>query len=118
MDLGILSGFLGGQKKDNSMLATLLPMLLGGKLSSNTGGATGDLLSSLFKGAPREKGEDFPPLFGGVTGENSTTQIGLSDLLGKVMSAPQGNNKPAPSHPEYPYELQYNRPFKPNSRDK
>lgn len=117
MDLGFLSGLLGGQGKDNSMLAAILPMLLGGKLSPNGNGSTNNLLASIFKGDSRDKAENFPPLFSENKEQKDSSQIGLTDLLGKVMSAPPTGQKGDKAKPDYPYELQYNRPYSAKNRD-
>ena len=103
MDLGFLSGLLGGQ--GNSTLTMLLPLLLGGKSPDLNG-----LLAALTKGG-EEKQSGFPPLFG-ENGQRSTpADNGLFNILGKMLTpAPAKKNDSAQASAEYPYELQYNRP--------
>lgn len=102
MDLGFLSGLLGGQ--GNSTLSMLLPLLFGGKMPDING-----LLSVLNKGT-REKQDGFPPLFG-ENEQRPAAGDGLFNMLGKMLtSAPANKNENAQASAEYPYELQYNRP--------
>ena len=103
MDLGFLSGLLGGQ--GNSTLTMLLPLLLGGKSPDLNG-----LLSALTKSG-EEKQRGFPPLFGENEQKYAATDSGLFNMLGKMLtSAPANKKDSAQASAEYPYELQYNRP--------
>lgn len=102
MDLDFLSKILGGQGAANNPMTSLLPLLLGGKAP--------DLSSFFGKAKAGGSDGDFPPLFGNPSTAQSAEK-GLVNLLGNLF--PSGNN-PAPTPKatfEYPYELQYNRPF-------
>ncbi|MBO7390841.1 MAG: hypothetical protein J6U39_05285 [Clostridia bacterium] len=118
MDLGFLSGLIGGEGKDQSMLTALLPMLLGGKFSQNGNAMPNDILSSIFKGGARENIENYPPLFGGSNEVNLASRNNLSDILGRVLSSPVPNRVSPEPKSDYPYELQYNRPYTSKTRDK
>ena len=102
MDLGFLSGLLGGQ--GNSTLTMLLPLLLGGKTPDLNG-----LLSALSKGGA-EKQSGFPPLFGDGGERSFPKDSGLFNMLGKMFASAPANKDNAQTGEKYPYELQYNRP--------
>ena len=106
MDLGFLSGLIGGQGKDNT-LATLLPLLLGGK------GNLAQMLGPLLKGSSRDGDKGFPPLFGEQNTAASGVQNGMLDFLGNMIKRNENKTNNEELKTEYPYELQYNRPFQP-----
>jgi len=114
MDLGFLSELLGGQGKgSNPMLTMLLPLLLGGK-GAFSGGNTPDpsaILSQLLKGKARDGG-GYPPLFGedGIPQKNMS---GMMDLLGSAINPSSVKTEKQNVKTDYPYELQYNRPYQP-----
>ena len=107
MDLGFLSGLFGGE--NNAMLSALLPLLLGGKTSGGLDPtALGGILSGLLK--TQQKEDAFPPLFGSEEGNPAADPNGLFNILGSMLSAPQGKKSESSQAGKYPYELQYNRP--------
>ena len=108
MDLGFLSSLLGKQG-DNSALTMLLPLLLGNKKPDpGASSGLGTLLSGLMNASPK-KAEGFPPLFGDPD-EKTSDQNGLFNVLGSLLNLPKNEKPEAKAAPEFPYELQYNRP--------
>ena len=100
MDADLINNLLKGQ--GGSPIAALLPILLGGNapdLSSLLGGIVGTKPSS---------GDDYPPLFGESPSNRPLDMMGL--LKGILPSTPPPQ-KESVAQPEYPYELQYNRPY-------
>lgn len=123
MDLDFLSKMIGGQGGSNP-LAALLPLLLGGKgldFSSLLGGV-GKVFPSAFSEKKENSENTFPPLFGNQE-SNFSSENGLMNLLGNMISpkksapAPSPAPSSAPVTPEYPYELQYNRPFRKDNKE-
>ena len=112
MDLGFLSGLLGGKTNDSGMISTLLPLLLAGKGQTTEKGGIGSILSTLFKGNARDNEASYPPLFGEVAKGETGAQNNLLDILGRILSKPKNEDIPKQKDKsDYPYELQYNRPL-------
>ena len=107
MNTDLLSGLLGGQG-NNSLLTTLLPLLIGGKsLDARS------LLSSIgSSGGKKPNSEEYPPLFGSQNGRVNPSDSLLNMLFGMMPQGKKEVDTPSSSAPTYPYELQYNRPFK------
>ena len=107
MDLDFLSNLFKGQGGGGPLTA-LLPLILGGKTSDLS-----SLLGSFGMGKDAVKQNDpFPPLFSEQASKQTPSADNMIGLLkGLLPSAP---TPPASSQPatEYPYELQYNRPYK------
>ena len=107
MDLDFIGKLLGGQTS-SSPISALLPLLLGGK--------TPDLSSLLgsFPSRPAvaEGDRSFPPLFGEKTVENSLEKEGMMQLLGNLFPTKPTQLPAQKTVEKYPYELQYNRPYK------
>lgn len=113
MNLDFLSGLLGGQN-GNSMLGMLLPLILGGNkggISSSVGGNLGGILSAFTNEKGKGNENAFPPLFG--SDEDDSGQNGIWNMIGSLLPK-SGEKAPvsSQSHPNYPYELQYNRPYR------
>ena len=113
MNSDFLSGLLGGQG-NNNLLATLIPLLLGGRSLDPKALLSGtDGLGNLFSGGHNGNAEEFPPLFGALDSGPKNPANSLWNMLSGIM--PQGKKEtatPPPSSSEYPYELQYNHPYK------
>ena len=109
MNLDFLSGMFGGQGNNGNLIGMLLPMFLGGK---------GLDLSSMFGNKPNDKStsstsDSFPPLFGSNAGSGSGDMNGLFQILGNLGKRTEVTKKADPVKDNaYPYELQYNRPYK------
>ena len=108
MNLDLLSGLIGGQG-NGSPIAMLLPMLLGGKgvdfgsIFGKKGGNTGQ----------SGVGNDgFPPLFGRNAETNGQDINGLFRLLGNMNGNISLKKEDSLPKKEFPYELQYNRPYR------
>ena len=100
MNADLIKNLLKGQ--GDSPITTLLPMLFGGKspdLSSLLGGIVGSSPSTE---------DDYPPLFGESPSNRPLDMMGL--LKGFLPATPPPQKESSPL-PEYPYELQYNRPY-------
>ena len=111
MDLGFFTEMLGG--KGANPLTMLLPLLLGGKSPD---------LSALMKlfsqrndhgqSENSDQNADYPPLFGSGTSSIDADKGDIMQVLGKMIPQKPKESEPQKQTEEYPYELQYNRPFK------
>ena len=112
MDLGFLSGLFGGKTNDSGIISALLPLLLAGKGQTTEKGGIGNILSGLFKGDTRDNVDTYPPLFGDVAKSETGAQNNLLDILGRILNKPKNEDiAKQKDKSDYPYELQYNRPF-------
>ena len=111
MNPDILSNLLGGN--GNAMLGMLIPLLLGGKGTTlPKSGADGNSLLNALLGA-KPSTAPYPPLFGERFSSANASSGDLLNMLGSLM--PKGKEATPPEEPNppaYPYELQYNRPFR------
>ena len=110
MDLGFLSGLLGNKEKGNSPLTMLLPLLLGKNGDDRGNNPLQGLFANMMNG--NKASEDaFPPLFG--AGEEKKNDFnGLLNMIGKLSPSAPNISSEENIVPDYPYELQYNRPEK------
>ena len=109
MNLDLLSGLIGGQGNGNP-IAMLIPMLLGGKgldFGSMLGKKGGNV------GQSGSGNDCFPPLFGRKSEMNGQDINGLFRLLGNMnANSPSQKEDSHEKEKDFPYELQYNRPYR------
>ena len=111
MDLGFLTEMFGG--KGTNPMAMLLPLLIGGK-SPDLSSLMGLFSKANNKDALQnsDQSADFPPLFGTNAPYGDRNKGDILQLLGKMLPPKTMDKQVQKDNEEYPYELQYNRPFK------
>ena len=114
MDLGFLTKVLAGQGGGSSPMSMLLPMLLGAKGSGSKPAGNSDLAGILSEllGQKREDQGSFPPLFGDEEAGDGSLKNPLLNIVGNLMPGMQKTKENPQKTIEYPYELQYNHPYR------
>ena len=107
MDLDFITKLLGG--KGNNAMTMLLPLLLGGR-SFDFSSVLGALTKQKPQGDSEAEPNSYPPLFGMATAQTTEKQGDIMQFFGQMIpsSVPKQEEK---QRQEYPYELQYNRPY-------